>query len=180
MSCSEYVVDTRNLTGFVVTGFGPARRGAQQARSLLLPVRCMDCGGVLGHYHTRWPELCSQMPPHQALEVLRVKRDCCRRTLLTCVDTTSSILMYDTANRARSPYDTSAQHVFVHDAHSVAESRRLDALANGAEPSGARHGDPAQQKAPHSEGPREHAKAQPTPPKSLPRRVEDARLVKAH
>ena len=63
---------------------------------MIIPVRCFTCGKVTGN---KWrPFLDHQsngMSPCDALNALGLKRYCCRRMLLTHVDTIDDVLVYE-------------------------------------------------------------------------------------
>ncbi len=53
----------------------------------MLAIRCYTCGKVIGHMWERYLELLRNGTPKEALDKLGLKRYCCRRMLLTHVDT---------------------------------------------------------------------------------------------
>jgi len=53
---------------------------------LIIPVRCMTCGALLGHLWEEFRRRVSQgEDPERVLDELGVRRYCCRKTLLSHV-----------------------------------------------------------------------------------------------
>jgi len=70
----------------------------------LIPVRCFTCGKVVGN---RWEAyqawLAEGLSPSKALSVVGLERYCCRRMLLTHVDTIGKVLAGHARARAPAP-----------------------------------------------------------------------------
>ncbi len=69
---------------------------------MLVPVRCFTCGNLIAdkfeEYHTR---IKSAEEPAKVLNSLGLKRYCCRRMLLTSVETVQQIIPFYEAIRRR-------------------------------------------------------------------------------
>jgi DNA-directed RNA polymerase subunit N len=70
----------------------------------MIPVRCFTCGSVIGD---KWEEFSLRVKQGEdagkILDLLDVKRYCCRRILLSNVDTIDEIMKYyETDRRSRS------------------------------------------------------------------------------
>jgi DNA-directed RNA polymerase I, II, and III subunit RPABC5 len=63
-----------------------------------LPVRCFTCGKVLGNKWLRYEKLCQEKSCKEAMDELGLTRYCCRRMMLTSVDSASQILEYNAAH----------------------------------------------------------------------------------
>ena len=63
---------------------------------MLIPVRCFTCGAVIGNKWQRYIQLVQEdhKTEQQALDILGLKRYCCRRMLLTHVDLIEKMLLY--------------------------------------------------------------------------------------
>ena len=63
---------------------------------MIIPVRCFTCGKVIGNKWDKYLELLeSDMPVHEALDNLGLKRYCCRRMLISHVDLIEMLLKYN-------------------------------------------------------------------------------------
>jgi DNA-directed RNA polymerase I, II, and III subunit RPABC5 len=81
---------------------------------MLLPVRCITCGRVLGNLGKRYVEGLQRVGTARAAEVLDqlgLTRMCCRSVMTTHVDVCERILDYDRANSVRNRMDTSHERV---------------------------------------------------------------------
>lgn len=64
---------------------------------MIIPVRCFTCGKIIGNKWDIYIELLnSNMSQSNALDILGLKRYCCRRMLLTHVDLIEKLLAYNT------------------------------------------------------------------------------------
>ena len=62
---------------------------------MICPVRCFSCGQVVADKYEKYVELLSEgKTPEQALDQLGVKKYCCRRMLLTHVETIDEVIKY--------------------------------------------------------------------------------------
>jgi DNA-directed RNA polymerase I, II, and III subunit RPABC5 len=63
---------------------------------MLIPVRCYNCGSVLGN---KWARYCSLLKSGkttaEALDELKIKKMCCRMNILGHVNSIDAILEYD-------------------------------------------------------------------------------------
>eukprot|EP00727_Mastigamoeba_balamuthi_P000991 m51a1_g1089 putative dna-directed rna polymerase ii kda polypeptide (69) ;mRNA; f:57048-57402 len=68
---------------------------------MIIPVRCFTCGKVIGHLWERYISLLSgeEGDENSALDILQLKRYCCRRMLLTHVDLIEKLLTYNTLTK---------------------------------------------------------------------------------
>jgi DNA-directed RNA polymerase subunit N (RpoN/RPB10) len=60
----------------------------------MCPVRCFICGKVIASQYQKYLQLCGEMTPKEAMDVLKVNRWCCRRMFLTNVDIPDQVLTY--------------------------------------------------------------------------------------
>lgn len=58
-----------------------------------IPIRCFTCGKVIAN---KWERFCQYTDKEQAFKDLRIERYCCKRMLLTNIDTESLLSQYDT------------------------------------------------------------------------------------
>jgi len=63
---------------------------------MLIPVRCFTCGNVIGNKWETYRSLIEDqgITPNVALDMLGLRRYCCRRMLLTHVDLIDRMLPY--------------------------------------------------------------------------------------
>ena len=63
---------------------------------MIIPVRCFTCGKVTGNKWERYQQLLDKdgKTPGEALDILGLKRYCCRRILLTHVDLIDQVIEY--------------------------------------------------------------------------------------
>ena len=62
---------------------------------MIIPVRCFSCGKpVAGLYHEFKERIDAGEDPGKVLDDLKVKKYCCRKTLLTSVDLADDIMKY--------------------------------------------------------------------------------------
>ena len=59
----------------------------------IIPIRCFTCGKVLGN---KWEKFCEYEDKTVAFEELGLTRYCCKRVLLTTIDTFDIVSKYDT------------------------------------------------------------------------------------
>jgi DNA-directed RNA polymerase I, II, and III subunit RPABC5 len=63
---------------------------------MIIPVRCYTCGKVLGDKWEHYNDLLKQnISQSKALEILGLKRYCCKRVILGHVDIIDTIMKYD-------------------------------------------------------------------------------------
>eukprot|EP00049_Salpingoeca_infusionum_P017736 m.354160 g.354160 ORF g.354160 m.354160 type:complete len:74 (-) comp16941_c0_seq1:162-383(-) len=72
---------------------------------MIVPVRCFTCGKVIGNKYSKYMDLqMSEYTPGEALDIVGLRRYCCRRMILTHVDLIEKLLQYEpvtTTNQAR-------------------------------------------------------------------------------
>ena len=62
---------------------------------MLIPVRCFSCNKVVGNKQLTYEKLLSEdKSANEALDILGLKRYCCRRMLLTNVDLIEKMMEY--------------------------------------------------------------------------------------
>jgi DNA-directed RNA polymerase subunit N len=62
---------------------------------MICPVRCFSCGQVIADKYEDYKKLIKEgKKPDEALDILGVEKYCCRRMLLTHVDTIDEIMKY--------------------------------------------------------------------------------------
>lgn len=63
---------------------------------MIIPVRCFSCGQVIADKYDKYVKLIKdeKKTPDQALDILGVKKYCCRRMYLSHVDLVDDIMKY--------------------------------------------------------------------------------------
>lgn len=63
---------------------------------MIIPIRCFTCGKIIASHYNIYDELCkSKMNDDKILDILGIKRYCCRRMIKTHVDMIDKILLFD-------------------------------------------------------------------------------------
>jgi DNA-directed RNA polymerases I, II, and III subunit RPABC5 len=64
---------------------------------MICPVRCFSCGQVVADKYDEYVKLVTQekKTPEDALNILGIKKYCCRRMLLTHVEVIDDIMKYN-------------------------------------------------------------------------------------
>jgi len=89
----------------------------------MIPVVCFTCGRPLGNKERPYQDRLQIMSSKEALDDLGLKRECCRATMLTYVDTAESTLDFEHANALKAPDDTPKDYVRVRTAVAVRPPR---------------------------------------------------------
>ena len=62
---------------------------------IIIPVRCFSCGAVIGHI---WEEFARRVAkgedPGKVLDALGVRKECCRRMLLSHIELIDKLIKY--------------------------------------------------------------------------------------
>jgi DNA-directed RNA polymerase subunit N len=62
---------------------------------MICPVRCFSCGQVIANKYEKYKRLLDEgNTPEKALDLLGVKKYCCRRMLLTHVELIDDVINY--------------------------------------------------------------------------------------
>ena len=61
---------------------------------MIIPVRCFTCGKVMGNKWEEYQLLITEYDEKTALDMLCLKRYCCRRMLLTHIELIDKLLNY--------------------------------------------------------------------------------------
>ncbi len=68
---------------------------------MMVPVRCFTCGSVIGD---KWEEYKRRVKngedAKKVLDEMGIKRYCCRRMLLSCIDIIDEVLEYDVTQKS--------------------------------------------------------------------------------
>ncbi len=64
---------------------------------MICPVRCFSCGQVVAHKYDEYVKLTTKekKSPEEALNILGIKKYCCRRMYLTHVEVIDDIMKYN-------------------------------------------------------------------------------------
>ncbi|MEX0568394.1 MAG: DNA-directed RNA polymerase subunit N [Candidatus Njordarchaeota archaeon] len=64
-------------------------------KKIIVPVRCFSCGAVIGHL---WEDFAKRVSrgedPGKVLDALGVKKECCRRMLLSHIELVDKLIKY--------------------------------------------------------------------------------------
>lgn len=73
---------------------------------VLIPVRCYTCGKITGNKWERYQYMIKEQrkTPREALDILGMKRYCCRRVLLTHIDLIDKLLEYSCREEEEKEY----------------------------------------------------------------------------
>lgn len=64
---------------------------------MIIPIRCFSCNKVIANKWEKYKEMITNgVSPEIALNILGLKRYCCRRIFLSHVDIIDKLLLYDT------------------------------------------------------------------------------------
>ncbi len=62
---------------------------------MIIPVRCFSCGTVIGEKAEEFFERIKKEDPKKVLDELGIKKQCCRRMLLSHVELIDDVLQYN-------------------------------------------------------------------------------------
>ena len=69
---------------------------------MMIPVRCFTCGSLIGDKYEKFLELVEKgTDPKDALDMLGLKRYCCRRMILSHIDIIDDFIVYKKMNVGR-------------------------------------------------------------------------------
>lgn len=70
---------------------------ALKGEFMIVPVRCFSCGQVIADKYEEFVKLINEekLTPEKALDKLGVKKYCCRRMLLSHVETIDEVMKYN-------------------------------------------------------------------------------------
>ena len=86
-------------------------------------IRCFSCGKVLGGKHNTYRQLIQTKSAEEAMNILQVKRYCCRRMLLTSVDIASKVIDYNQV------HDTMSENLYVNSKKKTVDGAKRTYLA---------------------------------------------------
>lgn len=61
---------------------------------MIIPIRCFSCGKPVGHLWEEYKSLCEKKSKKEALDLIGLKRMCCRSVILSQVDSIEIIGKY--------------------------------------------------------------------------------------
>jgi DNA-directed RNA polymerase I, II, and III subunit RPABC5 len=61
---------------------------------MIIPVRCFTCGKVIGNKWEKYNQLKDEHDAEKALDMLELRRYCCRRMLLTHIELIEKMMNY--------------------------------------------------------------------------------------
>ena len=68
---------------------------------MMVPVRCFTCGSVIGDKWEEYKRLVKNgEEAKKVLDEMGIKRYCCRRMLLSCIDIIDEVLDYDVKQKS--------------------------------------------------------------------------------
>ncbi|GHJ84105.1 hypothetical protein NliqN6_0507 [Naganishia liquefaciens] len=68
---------------------------------MIIPVRCFSCGKVVGNLWEQYITLlAADLSEGEAMDMLELRRYCCRRMVLTHVDIIEKLMMYSPMAKA--------------------------------------------------------------------------------
>jgi DNA-directed RNA polymerase I, II, and III subunit RPABC5 len=62
---------------------------------MTFPIRCFTCGKVIGKYEVSYKKMIKTKTNKEALDKLKIKRNCCRRMFISHVDLIDYELLYE-------------------------------------------------------------------------------------
>ena len=62
---------------------------------MIIPIRCFSCGAVISEKSEEFFERIKKEDPKKVLDELGIKKQCCRRMLLSHVELVDDILQYN-------------------------------------------------------------------------------------
>lgn len=62
---------------------------------MMIPIRCFTCGALIGDKYKKFKELVEKgHDPKEAMDIIGLKRYCCRRMVLTHIEVIDKFLVY--------------------------------------------------------------------------------------
>jgi DNA-directed RNA polymerase I, II, and III subunit RPABC5 len=62
---------------------------------MLIPIRCFTCSKIIGNKWEQYVEMSNEFEKDEILDMLQLKRYCCRRMLLTHIELIEKLLKYN-------------------------------------------------------------------------------------
>jgi DNA-directed RNA polymerase subunit N len=63
---------------------------------MMIPIRCFSCGNPISINYEEYKKRTEKEKPAKILDELGIKKYCCRRMILSCVETSEDLMKYET------------------------------------------------------------------------------------